>query len=354
MSDDKEIRKVAEKVLGPIKWDDVNRGRCECPGKVRHTGNNAENDCTVFVDGVPTIYCFHTSCTHEVEAANRELRKAIGGGSGSWTLVLPGGERLTSQPRLKPMPSNAVIDRKQDDGFKRLLEEIAYKASQLKEAIYTHYTMSLADVADDSPTRLDEDCDDFRVFLNWWRHSDVVWVGEVTDTGRDECQQNFTPNWQWMGLTHSPPPFTCGSSFQPGTSTRSNKTVADRRFLVVESDTLTKEQCIAVFRYFKQRLRRTLHGIVDTGGKSLHGWFTFPATEKDEQYDKALLTALDCDPAMFKASQPVRCPGATRDNGNRQNLIWARGDLPFYPPMATTRRKELANRIELLNCVSEF
>lgn len=347
-------QQTAEKVLGPITWDDTNRGHCECPGKARHTGPNKSSDCQVFVDGVPTVFCFHSSCQPERDLKNRELRREFGSGAGSWTLVLPTGERMVSQPRMKPMPSNAVIDRKQDDLFKKLLEDIAYKVSQLKEAIYTHYAMPLADVEDDSPTRLDEGCDDFRVFLNWWRHGDTVWIGEVTDTGRDECRQNFNTNWHWMGLTHSPPPFTCGSSFLPDSTTRSNKTVHSRQFLVVESDTLSKEQCIAVFRYFKQRLRRNLHGIVDTGGKSLHGWFNFPATEKEEQYDKALLTALDCDPAMFKASQPVRCPGATRDNGKLQKLIWARGDLPFHPPMNPNLRKEISARIELLNAASEF
>ena len=348
------IHQAAEKTLGPIKWDDLNRGRCACPGKHLHTGKNTESDCTIFVDGVPTVYCFHTSCRSEVENVNRLLRKAIGAGKGSWTLVLPNGERLVSQPRINPMPRNAVIDRNQNDGFKKLLEDIAYKASQMKEAIFDHYQMSLPDVWEDSPTNVDLECDDFRVFLNWWRQGDNVWVGEVTDTGRDECRQNFNPNWQWMGLTHQPPQFTCGSAFVSGSTTRSNKTVAARRFLVVESDELTKEQCIAVFRYFKQRMRRTLHGIVDTGGKSLHGWFTFPASQDDEQHAKALLTALDCDPAMFKASQPVRCPGARRDNGKRQCLIWARADLPFHPPMNPNRRNELSARIDLLNAASEF
>jgi hypothetical protein len=56
------------------------------------------------------------------------------------------------------------------------------------------------------------------------------------------------------------------------------------RFLVVESDTLTKDQVGAVFAYLHRRLRYRLHYIIDMGGKSLHAWFDAPrfACEKHE------------------------------------------------------------------------
>lgn len=350
-----DIHREAERVVGAVRWLDINHGTCTCPGKHLHTSKQGDNDCTVFVDGVPTITCFHSSCQSEVEAANRQLRRFVNGiDGGNWRLILPDGSTVTPGGRFKAIPSQAKIDRRQKDKFKAQLEEIACKTAQLKPGILEFYKASEGELWEDSPTRLDEETDDFRIWLNWWGHGDNIWIGEVNHTGSERHSANFNPNWQWMGLSHKPPQFTCGSSFQPDTFTRSNSQVAKRRFLVVESDVLTKSECIAVFRYYRKRYRRKLHGIVDTGGKSLHGWFTYPGSVEESQYVQALLTALDCDPAMFKASQPVRCPGAIRENGNPQRLIWARADLPAHPPLSRQFCKSAAALKTERNTLSQF
>jgi len=59
---------------------------------------------------------------------------------------------------------------------------------------------------------------------------------------------------------------------------------------------------------------------VDTAGKSLHGWFDFPGDGCIPTL-KEHLTALKCDPNMFRPSQPCRLPGALRD-GKYQRLIY--------------------------------
>jgi hypothetical protein len=94
-----------------------------------------------------------------------------------------------------------------------------------------------------------------------------------------------------------------------------------RRFLVVESDTLAKDQVGAVFKWLRDKVGLDLVAIVDTAGKSLHGWFRYPAHEFEVEELKLVLPALQCDPKLFTPSQPVRLPGALRD-GKRQKLVY--------------------------------
>mgnify|MGYP006992427266 CR=1 FL=1 len=85
--------------------------------------------------------------------------------------------------------------------------------------------------------------------------------------------------------------YTCGSSFKPGSYRRSNENLNGQRFLVVESDSLSKDEVGAVFAYLHRRLRYRLHCIIDTAGKSLHGWFDAPRNKMLETRLKAGLEA---------------------------------------------------------------
>jgi hypothetical protein len=51
--------RVAHEVLGSIRWENSATGFCDCPGKARHTNGDAEKDCKVWLDGVPSIQCMH-------------------------------------------------------------------------------------------------------------------------------------------------------------------------------------------------------------------------------------------------------------------------------------------------------
>jgi hypothetical protein len=75
--------------------------------------------------------------------------------------------------------------------------------------------------------------------------------------------------------------------------------------------------------YLRRRLHYDLHCIIDTAGKSLHGWFDAPRNKVFENRLKAGLVAFGCDPKVFTYSQPVRVPGAWWD-GKLQRLLWLR------------------------------
>jgi hypothetical protein len=84
-------RHVASQLLGAIDWQTEVSGFCRCPGEAFHTSANGKRDCRVNVDGAPTIFCFHSSCSPAVAEANKRLRRGLGT---PWTLMLPGGKIL--------------------------------------------------------------------------------------------------------------------------------------------------------------------------------------------------------------------------------------------------------------------
>ena len=148
--------------------------------------------------------------------------------------------------------------------------------------------------------------------------TDVVWAGDLYDSGKPQNIWNFRPVFCWLHHNTRPGQFICPNAFIPRTYSRTKDRIKSLRFLVVESDTLTKDEIGAVFNWCRQFMK--LRAIVDTGGKSLHGWFNYPNQEVLDEL-KIILSALQCDPAMFNPSQPVRMPGASRGD-KMQKLIW--------------------------------
>ena len=76
-------QRIAEDLLGSIDWQDSTSGFCTCPGIAMHTGPDHDRDCQVFLEGAPTIHCFHDSCAVAVDEANLKLRRAIGSEDGT-------------------------------------------------------------------------------------------------------------------------------------------------------------------------------------------------------------------------------------------------------------------------------
>jgi hypothetical protein len=64
-----DLQIIAGSILGVIDWRDGVSGFCKCPGESHHTHPTHGQDCRVKLDGAPTIYCFHTSCSAAVESA---------------------------------------------------------------------------------------------------------------------------------------------------------------------------------------------------------------------------------------------------------------------------------------------
>lgn len=322
-------RHVAISIVGAVDWQTEVSGFCRCPGEALHTQHNGKKDCRISVDGAPTIHCFHSSCAPVVAEANRTFCRAIG--LSPWEIKLPGGRVLRNGDVLQS--SGEVLPREfvqararaegRDAGEQTVLETVRVLAERFAPEMFATFHWPFARIVEDSPLLVAErDAEDqFRTWLRLWPAHCHVWIGDVFSSGKPEHKTHFRPVAEWYQIGPAMGNYTCGSSFKPGSYQRSNANCNGTRFMVVESDTLAKDEVGAVFAYLQRRLHYKLHCIIDTAGKSLHAWFDAPRNPLREARLKAGLVAFGCDPKVFTYSQPVRVPGAYRD-GKLQRLVW--------------------------------
>jgi hypothetical protein len=295
---------IAENELGEITWLSSTQGFCECPGKDRHTNQDGRKDCVVYLDRIPSLYCVHSSCAPAIVEANRKLRSAILNASRDST-----PRKLTAEDKAKL---------KEREGQQRLRQRAAKSLPQVLSNQQWTYDQIIAD----SPVQLTGDeKDHWRLLLEKFEPDDVIWIGDRFHSGKPEHAKHFKTAADWLKESSVPGPLVCPVSFKNNSTARSNDNVLVRRFLVVESDTLTKDQVGAVFKWLRDKVGLELVAIIDTAGKSLHGWFRYPPHEYQVDELKLVLPALGCDPKLFTPSQPVRLPGALRD-GKHQKLVY--------------------------------
>lgn len=94
-----------------------------------------------------------------------------------------------------------------------------------------------------------------------------------------------------------------------------------RRFIVCDFDEPPPEQHPAIIMHLSKF--RPLTMALSSGGKSLHAWFPTTTSIEDDRLFWRLCIGLGADPALFRNhSQFVRLPNGTRDNGNRQSVVY--------------------------------
>ena len=57
-----------------LQWESDAKALVECPGASSHTNPTAEDHTAIWIDGTPSVECFHKSCKGAVEAAQKKLR----------------------------------------------------------------------------------------------------------------------------------------------------------------------------------------------------------------------------------------------------------------------------------------
>lgn len=296
---------IAANVLGEIAWASPTMGYCECPGKKSHSSKDGGKDCVVYLDHVPTVNCLHASCKAAVEAANKKLRAAILNPTGDAGFEM---RKPTAEERAR------IAERD-------LKSRMQLRARKALPSILKKYRWPYAEILNDSPVDVKSGEENhWRLLLGKFQPDDVIWIGERDSSGKPENAANFRTVTEWLKLEWAPHQFLCPSSFKNTSWSRSNENVLARRFLVVESDLLTRDEVGAVFRYLGE-CGLKLVAVVDTAGKSLHGWFEYPADDELMNELRLILPALKCDPKMLTASQPARLPSAMRDE-KRQRLIF--------------------------------
>jgi len=235
------------------------------------------------------------------------------------------GERITiERPRLTP-------EQRQRIEAQNAERRMAARAHSGLATILQKFACGFAYYGNRSPVNLfnGNPSADWRLILKLFASDDVVWIGtkkndSANDTHPPEwvayCRTRFRPAADWLKETQCPGILTCPNAFKPDTHSRRDTEVLTRRFLVLESDTLDKNQVCAVFKWTEQFAK--LRAIVDTAGKSLHAWFEMPAADVLGQLE-TILPELGCDDSMFIPSQPCRMPGGCRaETGRVQSLLY--------------------------------
>lgn len=304
---------LAEEILGEIEWEDEVTGYCSCPGVGLHTTPDGERDCRVKLDGVPTVSCFHQSCHEAVTEANRALRQRAGGGR----RASPETDQTSTHKPRRRVRSLSCDDM-----------DLALRAHVCLPQLLADFRFSPSQWRDASPTVVPTDPQaHWALLLSLFDPNDVVWVAEDVRHSSAACDRfadRFRPVKDWLREDLAPGNFTCPATFKPGSHSRCDANICHRRFLVIESDELGKPEIGAVFRWLQADLH--LHAIVDTAGRSLHGWFDFPSPDTLAEL-QAILPALRCDPALFRASQPCRLPGARRGDRFQHLLFFNPGNI---------------------------
>jgi len=278
-------------------------GYVECPGRHLHTSRNADSNCIVYDNGgVPFLHCFHQSCAGALEEANARLS----------------AQARAACPVFVPKPREtarrtATLDTGDAIGARILtgvLEEFPWSYNEI--------------VNDPAGIVAESISDQWPHLIALFPDDAVVWIGrDKFDSGKARHQSRFRTSADWLDRGPCGGAYICPNSFKPGSWSRSNPSIEKRNFLVVESDSLNRDQVGAVFRFLEsENVGMRLRAVVDTGGKSLHGWFDYPGESLAKRLRK-LLPALGCDRAMFNPSQPTRLPGAFRiEKGRFQRLIY--------------------------------
>lgn len=156
------------------------------------------------------------------------------------------------------------------------------------------------------------------------RHSPGV-LGETIRSAR-EWEHHFknggrtAPHIMANPLTGHP-----GKTKSGKRTLRGDECVASHRFAVVEFDDIPKPEQAAFFMF----ARLPIAAIIDSGGKSLHGWVRVDADNADIWTQQVegnlfghLLGPLGIDSACKNESRMSRLPGHLRDTGNRQRLLY--------------------------------
>ncbi len=122
-------------------------------------------------------------------------------------------------------------------------------AERLARELFEKFHWPFAQILEDSPLLVSErDAEyQFRTWLRLWPAHCHVWIGDVFSSGRPEHHTHFRPLCEWCQIGPVMGNYTCGSSFKPGSFRRSNENLNGHRFLVIESDTLGKDEVGAVF-----------------------------------------------------------------------------------------------------------
>ena len=289
-----EQHQIAEEIVGtPITWEEDLKGYFVCPMSAGHTTPTREKHTLCYLDGVPTFFCWHQSCNEWIADASRLLRSKLD---------------------FRTAEEKAAAKVKSDERA-----QLKYDAMRLRrglERIYEQYHWDLPRYSRE---------ESWNRFLKLWAPNEILWIGDVWDTGEKGIGHFRTVDeWRAVNVNFYANRFTTGSTFKPAKSDRIQANVLTTPYVIIEFDSLAtdpeenKRRGAALLNYLRSAF--DLKMMVDSGNKSVRGWFANDARMTDPA--KFFLRQLGADMQTMRPSQPVRLPGAVRDNGTIQSVLY--------------------------------
>jgi hypothetical protein len=266
----------------------------------------------------------------------------------SGDIITGAADVLNIQPSDKPptkrMPTHHHEQRRRESRQRAIAEErqrsLTATLIEKRTELLTPY-LSIdwrANYFHDSPMCLEASHDaQARQMIEWlFNPDDLLWMGGVYDSNKPNHRANFRPAKEWLHVPKLPPRLSAGT-YREESYSRSQASLASQPYLIIESDDLigykpttddereeNRQLNAALMLFLAGRFRLELRALIDTGGKSLHGWFSHPGDESKQALAR-LLDGLAIDKSVFKQSSwlPLRAPGCLHEvTGNRASLYY--------------------------------
>jgi hypothetical protein len=299
MLNDRQVRKTFE--LLEISLERMNESSpiyIPCPYQEKHTKPTRARDCQLYFNDGPNIFCFHESCREALRELCDFVRFEVTGSCrGEYEFHVYFG----------PEPNN----------------ELAEQIKQMRETLIKKFRGKLSP----APVKISS----IKLLSQLFKPKDVLWIGQEFQSG-SKYAHHFRMLEEWV---RKPPPpnwdFTTGATFWPGSCDRNNESVAQRRYLILESDRkdnagnpVSQEEQWAMIAWACTELHLKLKAILFSGNKSYHAWVLWPGEDWFREH-RPVLEAMGFDPKTISKSQPVRLGGAIHlRTRKRQEVLWLR------------------------------
>ena len=269
------IRDLVEGIIEVIRWHN-DYADCVCP--------YGHRDARLYLTGAsPYLNCVHEKCRADVAEINAQFKETARAtlSPSEWSaLFKPDKVKEARRKRLTLIRAQAR---------NRLLPHLLKKKQPVAINDWlarSPFPLAKRDVRDDWSLlirALYKQRDPAKP-VDYFNQSDLLWIGELWESGKPEYRRNFNLVEDWLKYHGSPGSQICVAPFDDTRSykgrslrdtwKRSKYWAEVRKYYVAESDTLSVEQFGIVVTYLQQF--STLRAVIDTGGKSIHCWFDVP------------------------------------------------------------------------------
>jgi hypothetical protein len=287
MLSEEQIKRTFELLKIPLeRMNEESPIELPCPFEHRHTKKTRETDCILYFHDGPNLACYHESCSEELREFSQMLRFFVTGTTrgdcDSASLLAP------RCPPNRALAEEVSIDRPS------LLHKFAGK------------------LRSPTPTGMSS----IGFLQRRFYPSDILWIGNEFQSG-DKFKDHFRTLEEWEKKPPLPQwDFTVAATFWPGSEHRDNRSVAQRRYLILEGDTfggadIPVEEQFAMIAWARETFDLSLRALLYSGRISYHAWFDWPG-ETWLQAHKLALEEMGFDGKTMRKSQPVRLGGAIR------------------------------------------